>query len=77
MAADISGALLMTFRPTADTGPLFYGGHPSAFKTAIGSFSPDGGDLSAGPFGEITLGVDPEATLPDGIPWRLRVQRAP
>ena len=72
---DVSGALLMTFRPTADTGPLFYGGHTSAFKTAIGSFAPDGGDLSTEPFGEITLGIDPEATLPDGIPWRLRVQR--
>jgi hypothetical protein len=76
---DVRGTLLMTFRPVANEGPLFYGGHTSAFRTAIGFFEPDQ-DVGPGHpdfpgFGEITLRDDPEARLPDGIPWSIRVQR--
>ena len=75
---DIRGTLLMTFRPVADEGPLFYGGHTSAFKSTIGYFW---AEQDVGPghpdfpgFGEITLRPDHEAGLPDGIPWAIRVQ---
>ncbi|MHC4652856.1 MAG: hypothetical protein ACYTES_18605 [Planctomycetota bacterium] len=42
--ADLYGTLLMTFRPTADEGPLFYGGLTDAFNTTIGYFGPSDGD---------------------------------
>ncbi|MHC4428927.1 MAG: pilus assembly PilX family protein, partial [Planctomycetota bacterium] len=42
--ADLFGTLLMTFRPTADEGPLFYGGLTDAFNTTIGYFGPSDGD---------------------------------
>jgi hypothetical protein len=77
--ADILGTLLMTFRPAADEGPLFYGGHPSAFKTTIGYFGPDEDVIPGDPdfpgFGEITMRDDPVARLPDGIPWAISVQQ--
>jgi len=76
---DVRGTVLITFRPVADAGPLFYGGHTSAFKTAIGYFASDEDVIPGDPefpgFGEIILRDDPEARLPDGIPWAIRVQR--
>ena len=70
------------YRAVTGEGPLFYGGHPSDFKIAIGYFGPTDGDgegtddVTAG-FGEITLRYDPNALLPDGIPWHLSVEPAP
>ncbi|MCA9289937.1 MAG: hypothetical protein KDA25_02345, partial [Phycisphaerales bacterium] len=77
--ADVFGTLLMTFRPVANAGPLFYGGLPDAFNTTIGYFGPADGDGEGSDpddagfegFGEITLRYDPDARLPDGIPWPI------
>jgi len=66
---DFHGTLMTTFRAVADEGPLFYGGHPSAFKNAIGWFGPDDGAV-----GRITVRDDPDATLLDGFPWHLGVE---
>ena len=80
--ADVHGTLLMTFQPTVGEGPLFYGGLTDAFNTTIGYFGPSDGDgegtddVSAG-FGEITLRYNPDAKLPDGIPWPIRVAPDP
>jgi hypothetical protein len=75
--ADLFGTLLMTFRPTAGQGPLAYNGIPESFNTTIGYFgSADGdgegalpGDAGFSGFGEIRLRYDPDARLPDGVPW--------
>ncbi len=80
--ADIFGTLLMTFRPTSAAGPLFYGGLPDAFNTTIGYFGPSDGDGEgvddpAFGFGEITLRYDPNAMLPDGIPWPIQINSEP
>jgi hypothetical protein len=81
--ADLFGTLLMTFRPTADEGPLFYGGLTDAFNTTIGYFGPSDGDgegdddAAAFGFGEITLRYNPEALLPDGIPWPITIETEP
>jgi hypothetical protein len=83
--ADVHGTLLMTFRPTAGEGPLYFGGQPDTFNTTIGYFGPDDGDNeSAGPgdpgfngFGEIRLRYNPDALLPDGIPWPIHVEAVP
>ncbi|UCD74666.1 MAG: hypothetical protein JSV91_12870 [Phycisphaerales bacterium] len=77
--ADVHGTLLMTFRPQEGVGPLFYGGLPDAFNTTIGYFEPEAGGLEGKPleeiqaqgFGEISLRYNPEAKLPDGIPWPI------
>ncbi|MDZ4754605.1 MAG: hypothetical protein SGJ11_08915 [Phycisphaerae bacterium] len=80
--ADVHGTLLLTFRPIAGQGPLFYDGQPDMFNTTIGYFGSldgdgegsmpdDGGFLG---FGEITLRYDPFAKLPDGIPWPVTVE---
>ena len=69
---DFHGTLMITFRAVADAGPLFYGGHPSAFRNAIGWFDPYDGAV-----GRITVRHDPGGTLPDGIPWHLSVEPAP
>jgi len=69
---DFHGTLMITFRAVANEGPIFYGGHPSAFKTAIGFFGPGDDD-----FGRITVRDDAEATLPDRIPWHISVELAP
>ena len=91
--ADVFGTLLMTFRPRApvpplpdpNAGPLAWGGLPDAFNTTIGYFSSDDGDgegvdpnnpLFDG-FGEITLRYDPNAMLPDGIPWPIQINAEP
>ncbi len=78
---DIRGTVLTTFHPVAGEGPLFYGGLPDAFKTAIGYLGPVEDDDSTDPqhpdfagFGEIVLRDDPDDNLPDGIPWPLSVQ---
>ncbi len=80
--ADVFGTLLMTFRPTSGAGPLFYGGLPDAFNTTIGYFGPSDGDGEgvddpAFGFGEITLRYDPNAMLPDGIPWPIQINSEP
>jgi hypothetical protein len=77
--ADLFGTLLMTFRPVAGAGPLAYNGIPESFNTTIGYFGTDAGDGegalpgSAGfaGFGEIRLRYDPDARLPDGVPWPI------
>ena len=81
--ADIFGTLLTTFRPVSTEGPLFYGGLTDAFNTTIGYFGPMDGDgegtdnPAAFGFGEITLRYDPDALLPDGIPWPIRIDPDP
>jgi len=71
--AEITGALLMTFKPVVGQGPLFYGGTASAFNTTLGYFSVDEGDGEGGGsnpengFGNITLKYDSEIPMPDGI----------
>ena len=83
--ADVFGTLLMTFRPIAGAGPLFYGGLPDAFNTTIGYFGPSDGDgegvdpddATFNGFGEITLRYDPNAMLPDGIPWPIQINSEP
>ncbi|MBG83854.1 MAG: hypothetical protein CMJ40_04820 [Phycisphaerae bacterium] len=79
--ADVHGTVLMTYRPEAGQGPLFYGGTPDAFNTTLGYFGNEEGDGEgvdpdspgfAG-FGEITLRYDPDGRLPDGIPWPIRM----
>lgn len=75
--ADVLGTLLMTFRPSPGQGPLAYNGQPEAFNTTLGYFGPldgDGegalpGEAGFSGFGEIRLQYDPNAKLPDGIPW--------
>ncbi|MCH7799075.1 MAG: hypothetical protein IID28_11625 [Planctomycetes bacterium] len=80
--ADIFGTLITTFRPVTGEGPLFYGGLTDAFNTTIGYFGPadgdgEGTDDVTGGFGEITLRYDPDALLPDGIPWPIRIDPEP
>ncbi len=83
--ADVHGTLLMTFRPVEGVGPLNYGGLPDAFNTTIGYFGPSDGDgegvdpddAAFTGFGEITLRYDPDAKLPDGIPWPITVESDP
>ncbi|MHC5008881.1 MAG: EF-hand domain-containing protein, partial [Planctomycetota bacterium] len=81
--ADLFGTLLMTFRPTTDEGPLFYGGLTDAFNTTIGYFGPSDGDGEGTDdaadfgFGEITLRYNPDALLPDGIPWPISIDTDP
>ena len=83
--ADVHGTLLMTFRPVAGSGPLFYDGQPDMFNTTIGYFGPldgDGEGLTPDEagfegFGEITLRYNPDAKLPDGIPWPISVEAMP
>ena len=78
-SADVHGTLMTTFRPTETEGPLFYGGTPDAFNTTLGYFGEDDGDQEGvdtedpgfGGFGKITIRYDPDAKLPDGIPWPL------
>jgi hypothetical protein len=83
--ADVHGTLLMTFRPVPGQGPLFYDGQPDMFNTTIGYFGPLDGDGEGSlpgsgsfeGFGEITLRYDPNAKLPDGIPWPVTVEAVP
>jgi hypothetical protein len=83
--ADVLGTLLMTYRPVAGQGALAYNGQPEAFNTTLGYFGPldgDGegalpGDAGFAGFGEIRLRYDPNAKLPDGIPWPLTSEPVP
>jgi hypothetical protein len=84
-SADVHGTLLMTFHPEADKGPLYYGGSPDAFNTTIGYFGNDDGDgegVEPGDpnfngYGHIQIRYDPDAELPDGIPWPLQCSADP
>ena len=84
--AEVHGTLLMTFRPTSGQGPLSY--YPDVhhkFNTTIGYFGQaDGDGEGVGPehpdfpgFGEIRLRYDPNAKLPDGIPWPVSAEPEP
>lgn len=83
--ADVHGTLLMTYRPVVGAGPLHYGGQADAFNTTIGYFGPLDGDFEGAVpgddtfegFGEISLRWDPDADLPDGIPWPVHVRPIP
>jgi hypothetical protein len=83
--ADVFGTMLMTYRPVGGEGPLFYGGLADAFNTTIGYFHASDGDSEGGDpgdvdfdgFGEITLRYNPNAKLPDGIPWPITIQPDP
>jgi len=78
---DVHGAILSTYRPVSDEGPLFYGGEPDAFNTTIGYFGPEDGDgegvdEATKPFtgyGRISLRANPDASLPDGVPWPITI----
>lgn len=79
---DVHGTMLMTYRPVEGEGPLYYGGMMDAFNTTIGYFPVTDGDGEGteplpGAFGEITLRYNPDAKLPDGIPWPVRVVADP
>ncbi|MGA0420178.1 MAG: hypothetical protein ACO3P9_09110 [Phycisphaerales bacterium] len=83
--ADLHGTLLMTFQPIEGQGPLHFGGKPDAFNTTIGYFGSLDGDFEGSTpgedtfegFGEISLRWDPDADLPDGIPWPIHVVPLP
>ncbi len=83
--ADVFGTLLMTFRPEAGKGPLYYGGTTDVFNTTLGYFGPADGDgegedpasASFSGFGEIRLRYNPDALLPDGIPWPISIDTVP
>ncbi len=78
---DVHGTILATFRPVEGEGPLFYGGDTDDFNTTIGYFGPEDGDgegeNSSGQsfegFGRISLRANPDAALPDGVPWPVSV----
>ncbi len=88
--ADVHGTLLMTFRPEVGKQPLVFVPNDcytclSAFSTTIGYFGPEFGDFEGlSPdhpdfegFGEITLRYNPDAKLPDGIPWPVQAEAVP
>ncbi len=69
--------------PNPLAGPLAYGGQTEAFNTTIGYFDPTSGGMEGGltlaeiqaqGFGEITLRYNPDALLPDGVPWPVFVE---
>lgn len=78
---EVHGAILSTYRPVSEEGPLFYGGEPDAFNTTIGYFGPEDGDRegvdeATKPFsgyGRISLRANPDAPLPDGVPWPITI----
>jgi hypothetical protein len=81
--ADIFGTLLMTFRPKENEGPLkVFPGRLDVFNTTIGYFGPDDGDNEGSDpdedmvegYGHIRLRYNPNALLPDGIPWPMRIE---
>ncbi len=82
--ADVFGTMLMTFRPESDSGPLSYGGLTDSFNTTIGYFgSTEGDGEGSNPgsepegYGAITIRYDPDAILPDGIPWPISCSPVP
>ena len=78
---NVYGAILSTFRPVLGEGPLFYGGNPDAFNTTIGYFGPEDGDEEGvdlegkefDGYGRISLRANPDAPLPDGVPWPITI----
>ena len=78
---DVHGTILSTYRPVEGEGPLFYGGEADAFNTTIGYFGPEDGDgegVNDGikPFagyGRVSLRANPDASMPDGVPWPITV----
>jgi len=80
--ARVRGTMLMTFRPVPGQGPLHYDGRAEVFNTTIGYFGvADGdgegrlpGEAGFEGFGEIVLEYDPEAGIPDGIPWPVNAE---
>ncbi|MCI0674517.1 MAG: hypothetical protein L0Y42_01940, partial [Phycisphaerales bacterium] len=83
--AEVHGTLLMTHKPVAGEGPLYYGGLADAFNTTVGYFGPNDGDgegtdpasASFQGFGEINIRYNPNGKLPDGIPWPIRIVADP
>lgn len=79
-SAEVVGTLLMTYKPVANEGPLYYGGSVAAFNTTLGYFGPEDGDgegsdpSSEVGFGNITLRYDPDIPLPDGIMAPIKVK---
>jgi len=78
---DVYGAILSTYRPVEGEGPLFYGGEADAFNTTVGYFGPEFGDGEGvndvekpfGGYGRVSLRANPDATMPDGIPWPITI----
>ncbi len=79
-AVEVHGTVMTTFRPVEGEGPLHYGGTTDAFNTTFGYFGagdgdwegPDLSDPGFGGYGSTVLRYDPNARLPDGIPWPLQ-----
>ena len=63
---NVTGTLLMTFRPTPGTGPLFYGGTSDQFNTTLGYFGPLDGDME-GPDHKASLNPDDLARMISAI----------
>ena len=79
--AELDGTLLMTYRPVVGEGPMAVMGsiNVEKFNTTIGYFSADAGDNEGdepepGEYGKIRIRYDPDALLPDGIPWPATVE---
>lgn len=70
-SADVYGTLLMTYKPVAGEGVLYYGGSTASFNTTLGYFSTDEGDGEgldpANGYGNITIRYNPDQAIPDGI----------
>ena len=78
---DVHGVILSTYRPIEGEGPLYYGGKADAFNTTIGYFGPENGDgegiddalKSFAGYGRVSIRANPDATLPDGVPWPITI----
>jgi hypothetical protein len=78
---DVHGAILSTYRPVEGEGALYYGGEADAFNTTLGYFGPEDGDeegiddamKSFSGYGRVTLRSNPDAPLPDGVPWPITI----
>ena len=78
---DVHGVILSTYRPVEGEGPLFYGGEADAFNTTIGFFGPEDGDGEGvddamkpfSGYGRVSLRANPDAALPDGVPWPITI----
>jgi len=78
---DVYGAILSTYRPVEGEGPLFYGGEADAFNTTVGYFGPEFGDSEGvndgekpfGGYGRVSLRANPDAPMPDGVPWPVTI----
>ena len=78
---DVHGAILSTYRPVEGEGALFYGGEMDAFNTTLGYFGPEDGDEEGiddamkpfSGYGRVSLRSNPDAPMPDGVPWPLTI----